>query len=324
MGMSASQARLLSLTARLSDLEYTAQNVQNDKIRLADKSEDASKTYQAALNKEKLTVYSSNSSTFIDASAYNLTTYNAVSKTDKQRFIQDTEGRILVNKSIGDAYDDSQNTGSVSQQLKQLYSTVENYLRAILGYSTEAEAKTAGLTYNSNQVAYYTNRYTGQEEFMNKAGYTSNPSNLDPSLTNDSGATVYYGNIFNQIAKNGYNAPGDSKMKDSEWLYSQISAGNIFLTEWNSTGGSSGTGAFVNVSWTSGDASLQVADDKTDLAKAEADYETTQASIEAQDKKFDLKLKELDTEHSAIQTEIDSIKKVIDKNIERSFKTFNA
>jgi len=59
-------------------------------------------------------------------------------------------------------------------------------------------------------------------------------------------------------------------------------------------------------------------------AKAEATYESTMASIQTKDKRFDLQLKQIDTEHSATQTEVDSVKKVIDKNTERSFKMFSA
>ena len=46
--------------------------------------------------------------------------------------------------------------------------------------------------------------------------------------------------------------------------------------------------------------------------------------IQTQDKNLELKLKQLDTEQNAIQTEMDAVKKVISKNVESSFKTFNA
>ena len=46
--------------------------------------------------------------------------------------------------------------------------------------------------------------------------------------------------------------------------------------------------------------------------------------IQIQDKNLELKLKQLDTEQNAIQTEMDAVKKVISKNVESSFKTFNA
>ena len=44
--------------------------------------------------------------------------------------------------------------------------------------------------------------------------------------------------------------------------------------------------------------------------------------IQQQDKTLELKLRQLDTEQEALQTEMESVKKVIDKNIESTFKTF--
>jgi len=46
--------------------------------------------------------------------------------------------------------------------------------------------------------------------------------------------------------------------------------------------------------------------------------------LQAQDKSLELRLSNLDTQHSAIQTEMEAVKKVVNKNIETSFKTFNA
>ena len=46
------------------------------------------------------------------------------------------------------------------------------------------------------------------------------------------------------------------------------------------------------------------------------------AVIQSQDKMLELTAHQLDTQHNEVQTEYDSVKKVIDKNIEVSFKTF--
>jgi len=46
------------------------------------------------------------------------------------------------------------------------------------------------------------------------------------------------------------------------------------------------------------------------------------ALIQQQDRTLELHLDQLDTEQQAIQTEMDAVKKVIDKNIEETFKTF--
>ena len=40
------------------------------------------------------------------------------------------------------------------------------------------------------------------------------------------------------------------------------------------------------------------------------------------DKQLEMELQRLQTSHNAIQTELDSVKKVIDKNVETTFKTF--
>ena len=50
MGMAASQARLLTLTARLADNELRSQTINNAKMRLATQSSQASTDYVNALN----------------------------------------------------------------------------------------------------------------------------------------------------------------------------------------------------------------------------------------------------------------------------------
>ena len=53
--MSASQARLLSITSRMNDVEFKSQQIANTKIRLADDSERVARDYNNALNKQKFT-----------------------------------------------------------------------------------------------------------------------------------------------------------------------------------------------------------------------------------------------------------------------------
>ncbi|MBO6088567.1 hypothetical protein J6P92_09545 [bacterium] len=64
-------------------------------------------------------------------------------------------------------------------------------------------------------------------------------------------------------------------------------------------------------------------DNETEIAKAETTYKRKLRDIKAQDGKFDQDLKKLDVEHNALQTEYESIKNVIAKNVERSFKAFS-
>ena len=63
--------------------------------------------------------------------------------------------------------------------------------------------------------------------------------------------------------------------------------------------------------------------DSRAMKKAEAKYEKTLKDIDAKDKRFDLSLSKLETERSALTTQYESIKKVIDENIERTFGIFS-
>ena len=72
------------------------------------------------------------------------------------------------------------------------------------------------------------------------------------------------------------------------------------------------------------DAMNQYYYDKAQYDKQIQDINAKIEIIQVQDKNLELKLKQLDTEQNAIQTEMEAVKKVISKNVETSFKTFNA
>jgi len=54
-------------------------------------------------------------------------------------------------------------------------------------------------------------------------------------------------------------------------------------------------------------------------------YNSINAQVELKhsiDRNLELDLKNVDTQHNEVQTEMDAVKKVIDKNIDMTFKTF--
>ena len=54
-------------------------------------------------------------------------------------------------------------------------------------------------------------------------------------------------------------------------------------------------------------------------------YDTVSAQLQVKqsiDRNLELDLKDVDTQHQEVQTEVDAVKKVIDKNIDMTFKTF--
>ena len=75
MGLSSSQARLLSLTSRQHDIEYKAQKLEAQKLQMANESDQVYSEYEDALNASKIqlkTVGSDGSSAYIDATYNNL------------------------------------------------------------------------------------------------------------------------------------------------------------------------------------------------------------------------------------------------------------
>ncbi len=65
--------------------------------------------------------------------------------------------------------------------------------------------------------------------------------------------------------------------------------------------------------------------DETEQAaidKAEAEYNKSMQEIQAKDKRYELDQKKIDTQYNAYLAEEESIKSVLNKNVERSFKTF--
>ena len=107
--MAASQARLLSITARLSNNELEQQSVAYSKQRLADNSDQINDEYLDAMNKTKyqlLTGYNSNQATYADLTYNQITGLNSVA-TGKQYIVKDKQGKVLVPSNVAKAYENN-------------------------------------------------------------------------------------------------------------------------------------------------------------------------------------------------------------------------
>lgn len=99
MGMAAGQARLLSITSRMSDNELRAQIINNNKMRLATESSQVSESYVQALNEAQLmfTNYDQDNNASYQALTFNaLTQYNPY---NNQYALFNSAGNILVSES---------------------------------------------------------------------------------------------------------------------------------------------------------------------------------------------------------------------------------
>lgn len=111
MGMSSSQARLLTLTARQHSIEHKAQKIQADKLRLANESDRVYNDYLEALDATKIQYKSINNDgtpTYIDA------TMNAMQNgiignwngetSNEILFLQGLDGKVLITPAVAQKY----------------------------------------------------------------------------------------------------------------------------------------------------------------------------------------------------------------------------
>ena len=119
----------------------------------------------------------------------------------------------------------------------------------------------------------------------------------------------------------------DGDMNSPEYLKYAIENGLITLEQVQFVNPSKTEEGIENVEWTSivfsSAQDITEQKDEEAIAKAEVKYEQAQRDIQSKDKEYETELKKLDTEHNALQTEYDSIKGVIEKNVERGFKAFS-
>ena len=230
MGMAESQERLLSITARMTDVEYKSQQISNTKIRLADESEQVAEAYTKALNKQKLT------------------------------YTDWTDGKM-----------------------------------------TKISLKPSNLA----QLGYALKNEKGE--------------NVSPSVPNPDYDSSKPESDTNQKFIVNTNGKAVSATISESDLYEMIQSGQFYLESLTKVDENNKP---VRVS-VDGTNNLAIESDTTDLAKAEAEYNSKTAKINSKEKLLDNDLKALDTEHNALKTEYDSVKSLISDNVSKSFNLFS-
>lgn len=154
---------------------------------------------------------------------------------------------------------------------------------------------------------------------LTEAYYNNSVSGSSQTLKYDPEIVTYYRNIFNQMSACGYTTTdNETNFKDPEWFVKQLKSGALTLSYYSTV-----DKAFVGTTLDS-DESITEQEDSAAMVIAEQVYQSQMDKIESQDKQFDLQLNKLESEHNALQTEYESVKNVISKNVEKSFNVFNA
>ncbi len=109
----------------------------------------------------------------------------------------------------------------------------------------------------------------------------------------------------------------DKNCKDPKYLQEMLESGEWLLEQVNPNKES----GWDEVMW-QGSSVISEVYDTSDDAAAESKYESAMATLQRQDKMLEMRLEQVQTQESAVEKEIESVKEIINKNIEDSFKTF--
>ena len=351
MGMAASQARFLSLTARKTNVEYEGQQINQQRTTL---SNESSNYYTQLCNMVVPTPpssedYTKTTYTFTDGSETN--TINSLIAQKGGLYIlnytqsYETES-VVANGSVVTTRRENED-GSYSYYvgatiLRDLGSDVADdpYLSQL-----EPSERENVLLMEQQYLTMLTEKY-GQSDWLVKYQLNSNTNSYEPVFYNksqvvDADYSEKTDTSISNIRSYVYGQSTETReIKNAQARVEQDTSGryvSIFIYETNSdgtikvdeNGNEIGTEYTLKATSETDNTAYNDAMNQYNYDKAVYNQEVQAINaqievIQTQDKDLELRLKQLDTEESAISTEIDAVKKVISKNVESSFKTFNA
>ena len=150
---------------------------------------------------------------------------------------------------------------------------------------------------------------------------TSDPSYYwvvrDDSTVSDASIlkSDFYMQLFNNLCVNGYKT--DERVNEEDYLEQMLKNGSYFISSLNNDG------YFYQTRYSDANNSrILVVDDKDAIAVAESEYNYKKIKLTAKEDKLDLEMKNIDMELSSLTAEYDSVKNLIAKSIEKTFKQF--
>ena len=125
----------------------------------------------------------------------------------------------------------------------------------------------------------------------------------------------FYSIMFNNILENGwYN---NLYIDDKEYLDNALKNGQLFITSINEDG------YYYQDRYNANGYIMEDTDDDA-ITQAEREFSAAKLKIEAKEQQLDLDMKNLDLEISSLTTEYDTVKSLINKNVEKTFTMFQS
>lgn len=336
MGMAASQARFLGLTARKTNVEYEGQQINQQRTALSNQSasyytnllgmnvpqppsvQDYTKTIYSftdgSLTNQLTSLIARADGSYIVSYLRNYTDNDAIVSSVPSRITRNADGSFKVGdtklRELGVADENDEYYNSLSDDNKKALLADE------LAYKEKLNKSYSQSGDDNWLVRYVKNESTG--------AYV--PTYYNESVL--SGAT--YDETNTSVSYIGAYTKGASKVSE------EIKGATAYMEQ-------DSTGRYINITIEDNNKNLTtyalttstVTDDEAykaamnqyeyDKALYDKDIQEINAKIEiiqTEDKDLEIRLKQLDTEQDAISNELDAVSKVIEKNVESSFKTF--
>lgn len=315
MGLAASQARFLGITARKSNIEYEGQQVNQQRTALA---EEVNALYNKLLALE-LPVAP-------DTTKFYETNYSfEVSGAETEK-----NGSYLI-KSYYENGDGTYTVNAMRSYKKQVAEAT--LLGPDWSIVTNADDNTVSLVNSKTKESYPLTKSENPDAVINKINETNeeNPlENVTELYAYSIDNTLHYLPIYPEgqessdlwsycIADKVVEEPvswENAVLKfDANGRMSSFSAeelGNNFGVSTQRTYDTEGYDEALR------DYTMS----KDEYDKIVADLNAQTESLQQEDKILELRLNQIDTEQNELQTELEAVKAVLDKNIENTFKTF--
>lgn len=139
------------------------------------------------------------------------------------------------------------------------------------------------------------------------------PTDVDTGSSNLEAG--FYDALFNRICVSGWTE--NDNITNADYMQELLKSGAVYISSIDNDGN------YYQSSYST-DTYISEVTDTEGVAQAEAKYNAAKAKIENKENTIDTKMKNLDTEISSLTTEYDTMKNVINKAIEKSFKRYDA
>jgi hypothetical protein len=265
--------------------------------------------------------------------------------------IADSDEQVIFDvlyKEVGEAYSKHNPANNEEHDAWEAECTrlQEQYQRDVIAHQQECRRLTD--KYNADLAAWtaaWETLYASFENWLNQCQELKDkdyemiknlpdkeiPDEKDPKVQWYTNLWYRMGGIsetLKEIPSTKFDVLDDNKMSNPDYLQYALETGTLAMEQ--VVFSEKGSGLYPGLKTTDWKAStyknasdISEQDDSLKVTKAEVKYKKAVEEIQVKDKRYDLDLKKLDTQHNALQTEYDSLKTVINKNTERSFKAFS-